>query len=116
MTMRYRLFRRGGVFYCHDNTTGKQTSLRTRDKTEAHTLFHARNEACRQPILNLQIARTYLSAADPEIGKRSWQAVMDAMANTKSGVTLRRHTCAMQDAAFDLKRYFWTSRNRGGQS
>jgi hypothetical protein len=57
MNQRFVLFRRAGVFYCEDRTTRKQTSLRTRDKQEALTLLHARNESVRQPVLKLQIAR-----------------------------------------------------------
>ena len=83
MKLRFTLYRRSGVFYCQDNSTGQQTSLRTRDAGEAQTLLNAQNEAHRQPILNLHIARTYLSATDPEIAKRTWQAVMDEMANPK---------------------------------
>jgi integrase len=101
MKHRFILFRRGRVFYCEDTTTRQQESLRTRDEGEARTLLHARNEAFRQPVLNLQIARTYLTATDPEIAKRTWRAVMDEMAKTKTGVTLARHHTAMKDAAFD---------------
>lgn len=104
MKPRFTLFCRGKVFYCQDTTTGQQTSLRTRNHGEALTLLHSRNEAFRQPLLNLQIARAYLTATDPEIAKRPWRAVMDEMARTKSAVTLRRHHCAMKDAAFDLIR------------
>jgi hypothetical protein len=35
MKTKYTLFRRGEVFYIQDSTTGKQTSLRTKDETEA---------------------------------------------------------------------------------
>jgi hypothetical protein len=45
MKTRFNLFRRAGVFYTEDTTTGKQTSLRTRDETEAKSLLNARNEA-----------------------------------------------------------------------
>ena len=54
--------------------------------------------------MNLHLARTYLSATDPEIGRRTWQAVMDEMAKTKRGVTLHRHHSAMKVAAFDSLR------------
>jgi integrase len=104
MKQRFTMFRRGRVFYCEDTTTGKQASLRTRDEREAHTLLHSRNESFRQPVLNLQIARTYLSATDPEIAGRTWQAPMDSMAQSKTGPTLSRHKQAMRDAAFDLIR------------
>jgi hypothetical protein len=104
MKLRFTLFRRGGVFCCQDNSTRQQTSLRTRDAGEAQTLLNAKNEAHRQPILNLHIARAYLSATDPEIGIRTWQVVMDEMAKTKRGPTLHRHHSAMRDKAFDLIR------------
>lgn len=104
MKQRYILFRRGGVFYCEDTDTRKQVSLRTKDEGEALTLLHAKNESVRQPILNLQIARTYLSATDPEIALRTWQAVMDEMVSDKKGPTLIRYQRAMQDGAFDLIR------------
>src|SRR5271157_2185589 len=48
--------------------------------------------------------RTYLSATDPEIARRTWQAPMDEMARSKTGPTLIRHSRAMQDKAFDLIR------------
>jgi len=71
MKQRFILFRHTGVFYYEDTTTGKQISLRTKDEVEAATLLHSRNEAHRQPVLNLQIARTYLTATDPEVAKRT---------------------------------------------
>lgn len=101
MKLRFTLFRRGPMFYCQDTTNGQQFSLRTQDEGEALTLLHVRNEAARQPMLNLQIARTYLTAADPEMAKRTWQAVMDEMGRMKKGPTLYRHTNAMNDEAFD---------------
>gem|GEM_PF-3953680 len=35
MKAKYTLFRRGGMFYIQDGASGKQTSLRIRDETEA---------------------------------------------------------------------------------
>jgi hypothetical protein len=49
MKTKYTLFRRGEMFYMQDSATGKQTSLRTKDETEAKSLLNARNEAQRQP-------------------------------------------------------------------
>ena len=60
MKMRFNLFRRdNGVFYTEDTTSGKQSSLRTRDETEAKSLLNAKNEAQRQPVLNLHLARAW---------------------------------------------------------
>src|SRR3981189_996847 len=104
MKLRFNLFRRGQVYYCEDTTTGTQISLRTKDEGEALTLLHSKNESFRQPVLNLHIARTYLTATDPEIAKRTWQAPMDEMTRTKTGSTFIRCKRAMQDKAFDLIR------------
>ena len=48
------------------HTTGKQESRRTKDRPEAKRLLNARNEACRQPVINMQIASTYLFVGDPD--------------------------------------------------
>ena len=104
MKSRYRLFRRGRIYWCQDNDTGQQQSLRTKDKHEAQTLLHAKNESHRQAALNLQIARTYLQAGDPEMVSRTWQSVMDHMTGTKKGSTKARYEGAVKDAAFDFIR------------
>ena len=64
MKTKYTLFRRGGIYYSQDTATGQQKSLRTRDEAEALKLINARNEAHRQPVLNLHLARAYLTASD----------------------------------------------------
>ncbi len=101
MKQRYRTFQRGPVFYIEDTTTGKQESLKTKDPLEARRLLAVRNEAHVQPALNLQIARAYLSASDPEVRTRTWQHVMDAMTVGKEGDTLVRWERAIKDKAFD---------------
>ena len=73
------MFRRGEMFYMQDSATGRQTSLRTKDETEAISLLEARNAAQRQPVLNLHLARAYLTASDPAFVERTWQVVMDQM-------------------------------------
>lgn len=105
MKQRYRLFPRGPVFYVEDTTTGKQESLKTKDRMEARRLLAAKNEAHAQPALNLQIARAYLSAVDPEVRTRTWQHVMNAMALTKQGDTLVRWNRAVKDEAFNKMRH-----------
>lgn len=104
MNQRFILFRRAGVFYCEDTTTRKQISLRTKDESEAKTILNAKNESFRQPLLNLQIARAYLTATDPTVATRTWQSPMDEMTKTKTGPTRIRHERAMMDPAFDIIR------------
>src|SRR5437870_2571923 len=105
MKQRFILYRRSnGMFYWEDTVTRKQASLKTKDEAEALTLLHCKNEAFRQPVLNLRIARTYLSASDPAVAKRTWQVPMDEMTATKTGDTRIRYERAMKDGAFNLIR------------
>lgn len=94
---RYRMFLRGTVYWIQDNDTGKQQTLRTKDRTEAERLFNARNEAHRQPIINLQIARAYLMVGDPEAAQRKWSDVMAEIVKLKHGETERRWRVAIKD-------------------
>lgn len=99
---RYRMFRRyNGSYYCEDTETGKQLSLGTKNRTEAERLIHAKNEAHVQPSVNLQIARAYLTASDPEISTRTWQYAFDEIVKTKTGPTRYRWSTAIKDKAFD---------------
>mgnify|MGYP000591372996 CR=1 FL=1 len=64
VSQRYRVFRRGwGTFYCQDLTSGKQDSLRTRDKTEAHRVFVAEQEV-RLTALEFKLLRKLCESKD----------------------------------------------------
>jgi integrase len=93
------------IYYVEDSVTGKQQSLRTRDRAEAMTLFHARNESFRQPFLNLQIAKAYLAGTDSGVRIRTWQHAFDAVTATKQGSTQVRWQIAARQKAFDLIRH-----------
>lgn len=102
MKHKYRMFRRrSGVYFIQDNETGKQQSLRTKNKVEAETLLSASNEANRQPFLNLQIARTYLMGTDPKMVTRTWQEVMGKIVSLKQGPTQLRWSVAICDRAYN---------------
>jgi hypothetical protein len=104
MRTRFRLFRRGCMFWCQDNETGRQESLRTKDRAEARLLLHGRNDAYRAPAMNLQLARVYLRHSDAQMVKRTWQSVFAEIIKTKSGATYDRWIMAAKDRAFDLIR------------
>lgn len=106
MKQRFRLYRRkkGGRFYLHDGLTGKQESLKTRDREAARRFLHSKNEAEKQPAVNLQIARAYLAATDPAIGSRTWRYVMEEIVKLKQGETARRWQVAIKDRAFNSLR------------
>lgn len=108
MRTRYRLIRRGtrgGGFYCVDAESGKRNSLHTADKDEARQIVEAKNQATRQPAVNMQIAQAYLQHADPALSARTWQDVMDEIISTKTQSTRERWTYAMRDKAFDSLRH-----------
>jgi integrase len=105
MKQRYQCFRReNGIYYSLDTLTKKRNSLETTEPDEARRLVNIKNEACKQPAVNLQIARVYLQHSDPEYAKRTWRFVMDKMGELKSGNTRKRWDTAVKDRAFDTFR------------
>jgi integrase len=105
MTDKFRILRHAsGVWYMEDNETRHQQSLCTRDGTEAKRLLLAKNEAHRQPAINVQIARAYLSASDPSLITRTWQDVMEALVAHKRGTNQERWLRAINDPNFDTIR------------
>ena len=105
MKQRFRTFQRGnGIWYCHDNDTGRQESLRTLREADADCIVQAKNESLRQPQINIQIAKAYLVAGDPAFASRTWQLVMDEAGRPKNGVTKERWGRAMRETPFDLIR------------
>ena len=87
MKTRYRLTCRGvrgNMLYCVDKITGKRTSLQTSNPDEARQIIEAKNQAERQPVLNLQIAKAYLAGTDNGIATRTWQQAPENLTSTKA--------------------------------
>ena len=63
--------------------------------------MQASNEAHRQPAINFQIARAYLSAADPVALARTWQFVMDEMAKAIAWPTKSRWITGINQKPFN---------------
>jgi integrase len=102
--MRFRLIRRncrGGTFYCVDSTTGKRESLGTQNEDEASQIIQAKNQALRQPVLNLHIAKAYLAGSDSGVATRTWQNAFDAITDIKQGETKARWKRASKEKPFD---------------
>jgi hypothetical protein len=87
------------------SATGKQTSLRTKDETEARSLLNARNEAQRQPVLNLHLARAYLTASDPAFVERTWQTVMAQLQARGKESNRERYATVFKSPALDGLRH-----------
>ena len=92
------------MYYAFDNTTKTFKSLKTKDKAEAARLLMAMNEAGKQPAMNLSLARVYLKHSDPMVSVRTWQHVLEAIIQLKTGPTQARWKFAAKDKAFDLIR------------
>jgi integrase len=101
MKTKFILFRRNGVYYTEDTTTGKQTSLRTKDEAEAKSLLNAKNEATRLPALNLHIARAYLTASDPAFVERTWQHVMAQLQARGKDSSRARYASVFKSPSYD---------------
>lgn len=102
MPNRYRRFRRaGGIFYAHDELTGKQESLRTRDKNHADQLIAAKNQAVQQPALNKAMAKVYLSVCDPRMATRTWKDVFETFASRGRESSQARSRRAAACKSFD---------------
>jgi len=78
--------------------------LHTSDRKEAERLLHARNEAARQPLINVQIARAYLAANDPEATTRTWGTAIKEIPMSKQGRTKQFYELCYNQKAFDLIR------------
>lgn len=105
MKQTFGLIRRPwGVFYLKHKLTGVQTSLKTRDPVEAKRLLNAQNDAQSQPHFNLALARVYINGADPKLGTRTWQEVMEHIVAKKTDETRRRWEVAIKDKNFDCIR------------
>jgi hypothetical protein len=105
MKQMFGLIRRPwGVFYLKNKITGEQTSLKTSDRIEAQRVLQAHNDAESQPHFNLSLARVYLNGADPKLGTRTWQEVMENIVSKKTDETRRRWDVAIKDRNFDCIR------------
>jgi hypothetical protein len=107
MKTRYRLIRRGvrsGVFrfYCVDTKTGKRTSLGKHSEDEARQIINAKNQALRQPMLNMQIAKAYLYGTENGIATRTWQQALDSLTANKEGDNQKRWKRGGKEKPFDL--------------
>ena len=102
MKRRFILYRRkrGGMFYLEDTQSKKQESLHTKTRADAVSVLNARNESTRQPQLNLQIAKAYLSGTDSSVNTRTWQSAIESLTNSKSGANQHRWRIAARDKAF----------------
>jgi hypothetical protein len=104
MKQRFYLFKRGPVYYLEDSVTGKQASLKTKDRREAVKLVNAKNEAVEFPHLGTALAKAYLSASDPTLVSRTWNVVIERFCAAGRPSTQSRRQRAMKSAAFDCIR------------
>jgi len=70
-----------------DIKTGKRNSLQTGNEDEARQIINAKNQALRQPVLNMQIAKAYLYGTDNgiESDMAAWAAASECCRNSQIG-------------------------------
>jgi len=105
MNKRYWLYKRGRTYYLKDSETGKQESLRTKDKSEAQRLLDARNDSLKAPMLSMALARAYLVGHDQNMADRTWDVAMDQMLKVGVDATRNRNRRALIGKAFDVIRH-----------
>ncbi len=101
MKLKYRLFKRGNVFYSEDSITRKQHSLHTSNPQEADRLIAAKNESVNHAQFTLAIGHTYLAITDAEILTRTWKEVMDVVSLRGRESTQNRCRRALKMASFN---------------
>lgn len=101
MSLAFRLFRRKEVYYVEETRTGRQSSLRTNCPAQAQCLHAAKNEAVRNPLLNLALAKTYLAAQDTQLVERKWSTVMQELSQVGRASTQERFVRAAASKAFN---------------
>jgi hypothetical protein len=67
-------------------------------------MLQAYNERESQPYFNLALARVYINGADPQLGTRTWQEVMEHIVAKNKDETRRRWEVAVKDKNFDCIR------------
>ena len=71
-------------------TLGIVKAFKPKDEAEARRLIAAKNQAAAQPVFNLEMAKVYLRAQDPQFCERTWSLVSDAVQHTYEGPTKAR--------------------------
>src|SRR6185503_11655806 len=75
------------------------------DRNAAKQIVFAKNQAVKQPSINLQLAKAYLAGSDSGIATRTWQNALDALVETKQGPTKERWLRAAKEKPLDLIRH-----------
>jgi integrase len=104
MKEKFWLCKRGSVFYAFDSISSQRESLRTKDKGEARRLLQAKNEAARQPTLNIVLAKAYLVGADSNLMERTWEMVFKEFCANRKESSRQRLERAVKRPAFNFIR------------
>jgi hypothetical protein len=79
------------MYYLHDSETGLRASLETKNNARVNELFVAHNEAAREPAFNLQKARVYMAAAEPEFATKTRRKAPTTLVEAKRAGSANRH-------------------------
>jgi integrase len=102
----FRLYRRGntGNYYLQNSQTREQRSLGTKNRQEALKLLFAENQAAQAPALNLEIAKAYLTHANPKLSTRTWGDAIAALTSHGKPQSQARTQREFRSKAYDTLR------------
>jgi hypothetical protein len=63
------LIKRSGTYYSFEGATGKRTSLKTKNKSQADQIIATMNAPAQNAALNLTLAKVYLRNSDPAVAR-----------------------------------------------
>ncbi|MGA1697191.1 MAG: hypothetical protein ACO39V_09955 [Arenicellales bacterium] len=90
MKERFRMYRRGETYYAQCNRTGRQQSLKTKDKEAATAMLAGMNGAAKSPQNHREVALATLGVCDPAARNRIWNDVFQAYAASGEPQTQER--------------------------
>lgn len=104
MKAKYRMFKRGEFYYIQENGTTIQSSLPTKNRSEAERLLAAKNESVNGGQLAYAVGQIYLNATDPAWMTRTWADVMQVMTQRGGESTQARTKRALESRPFNIIR------------
>lgn len=97
----FRMFERSGIYYAQHNETGKQKSLRTKNKAEAIQKMNVLNSPARLAQFQYSLGIELIRKADPDAETRTWKVVFDECCSRGRESTRERWERIRKAASFN---------------
>lgn len=101
MKPKFKLFKRGRVYYSQEISTGKRKSLGTSRKPEAEQILAAMNASNGSVVLQMKIGEAYLASLDPAMTVRIWDDVIKEFSQQGAESTVERKERVFRNPSFE---------------